>query len=44
VELHAPAKRIGEIVHERRRVTSDSETGAIFSYQRRVLAEFAEFL
>jgi len=46
LELHVPATRIGEIVHERRRSYRGDcpAPGAVLPYQRRVLAEFAELL
>ena len=49
LELHVPATRIGEIVHERRRITADyggdgAATGAVLQDERGVLAESAEFL
>ena len=30
LDLHVPATRIGEIVHERRRITADTEVGVIY--------------
>jgi antitoxin HigA-1 len=46
LELHVPATRIGEIVHERRRITAetDAASGTILQHERRVLAEPPKFL
>jgi addiction module HigA family antidote len=42
LELHVPATRIGEIIHERRRTTA--ETAMRLQDERGVLAEPAEYL
>jgi len=46
LELHVPATRIGEIVHERRRITAETamRLARYFQDERGILAEPAELL
>ena len=45
LELHVPATRLGEIVHERRRITAETAMRlALFQDECGILAEPAELL